>query len=110
MASTDSSRAALDRMQRKASRILLGHTSRSPTPSVLAELGWHRLYKEKIDIERLRLLRRIGQSSNPMTNKIAQITAEASDSWIRHAADLIHTMQDGGMPTNNHKWATVIKQ
>ena len=109
MAQSECNTAALERLQRKVGRILLGHSSRSPTPCVLAELGWRSLASE-VQIERVRLLKRVCMSTNSLTRTVAELTATMDDAWIRNAADIVHTWEAGGMPTTAREWAQTISK
>ena len=54
---TETQLERLDRIQRKAGRLLMGHKSTSPTPTIQSELGWMP-WSRRIVAERARLLAR----------------------------------------------------
>ena len=101
--------AAMDRIQRMCGRILLGHSPRSPSPCILAELGWVR-WSAQLVFERARLLSRLVESTNDLTQLVMGLDAGSARSWAAEVAGSFSSWVSDGMPQEKHEWGQAFSQ
>ena len=101
--------AAMDRIQRMRGRILLCHSPRSPSPSILAELGWVR-WSAQLVFERARLLSRLVESANDLTQLVMGLDAGSARSWAAEVAGSFSSWVSDGMPQEKHEWGQAFSQ
>ena len=101
--------ALLDRIQRKAARMLLGFSRRSPTPAVLLELGWSP-WSARLPCERLRLYGRLAVRNNNLVQVVLRALQECDSPWL--ADVLVHKLrlQHSPTPCESVSWSKGIKQ
>jgi hypothetical protein len=98
--------AALDGIQRKAARMLLGHSSRSPVPSALAELGWTP-WSDALLAERVGLLRRLVTTSSAFCTWVLEASAMHEASWVRTVALELQPWCGDGLPVRGASWSAL---
>ena len=77
-----------DRLQRKIGRMILHHSSRGPTPSVLAFLSWLLPWShERVSFEQIGLLSKLLLGSCVPTHRVIEPSALCNDSWVACNAD-----------------------
>ena len=98
----------LDIIQREAGRILLDFHSRSPTPAVLAELGWTR-WAHLYNIEVVRLLSRNALEDNVIISALLKEAEGASNCWTGMAAKLISPWCNSHEPSTRQEWYALVQ-
>ena len=98
----------LDRIQRKAGRMVLGFGSRSPTPAVLLELGWCK-WSTAIVGEKGRLLQRIVNSDSAYVAAAFRCSADADAGWVSKTAAVIRPWREDGLPTERAQWRAMLR-
>ena len=99
----DVAEEVLHRIQRKVGRVLLGHSFKSPLPSVLAELGWA-FWQTTANIERIRLCGLLVESRSQFTNVVLGATSSNSSSWVGRVALLCAPWCPRGLPSGKGAW------
>jgi hypothetical protein len=104
---TGSQTQVLNRIQRKAGRMLLGHSRRSPIPSVCFELGW-KLWSSHASLLRMRLLRRIMDSSHSLVVTTASAASLVPTSWTSKVISFIRGVRPAGVPISRSDWEAFL--
>ena len=105
----DSAVDTLHRIQRKCGRLLLGYSSRCPTPCVLAELGWS-LWQTVADADRIRLCGRLAESKCVFTRWVLDASSVEGNSWVGRVGALCSPWCEGGMPAGRANWDRVARE
>jgi hypothetical protein len=104
---TKTQELTLNRIQRKAGRLLLGHSRRSPIPSTCLELGWWH-WASHAKLLRLRLLRRILLSDNMLVISVASASSTLPGSMVSQSVDVVRSCRAQGLPTTNGEWSSFL--
>ena len=100
--------ALLDRMHRKAARLLLDFSPRSPKPCNLVELGWRPLSLELCG-ERARLLSRLLRSNNEHILCLLDASGAELGSWAQSAALAFKPWCPLGLPSAKCEWRAALQ-
>ena len=99
----------LDVTQRRAGRLLLGHSRTSPIPTVCLELGWLPWSFCALKA-RLHLLSRILFSKHSLIRAVVHMSATEEDSWLCTVSDEARVMAPQGLPVLQRAWRTLLRE
>lgn len=105
---TPSQEELLKCIQRKAARMILGHSRRSPIPTACMELGWG-LWSSHATLLRLRLLKRICCSSHSLIIAVASASSQSPGSWLSQTVDVVRCSRPQNIPTTDLEWRAFIR-
>ena len=93
--------------QRKAGRLLLGHSRQSPNPTPCVELGWP-LIGTWLQDGRLRLLARILASTNDIVSAVAAASLEDERGWMATEVSHARNFAPEGLPRDPAAWQALF--
>ena len=93
--------------QRKAGRLLLGHSRRSPVPTTCVELGWP-LIGTWLQESRLRLLARLLACTNSIVLAVAATSLDTAQGWMAIEVAHARNLAPDGLPCEPAAWHAII--
>ena len=93
--------------QRKAGRLLLGHSRRSPVPTACVELGWP-LVGSWLQEGRLQFLARILACPNDIVLTVAAKSMDAERGWMAMEVAHARGLAPDGLPRDPAAWRSII--
>ena len=99
----------LNTTQRMADRAILGFSTRSPTPSIILELGWH-TWGCTYDVEVVRLLSRAYHAINIIVDAIFEDSADNPKSWLHKAVVIASPWAPDQACLTRRQWKEITKQ